>query len=92
MDAFGVDLRDLPSYVQEKAAAAIRRVTGGEATDPPMKRMVFDRNCLTLPLTHDYRLLIVQDDDGCHPVAAVGHEEFDSMAKNASKKGWKKRA
>lgn len=41
-----------------------------------------------MALTDDYRLLLVQEETCLRPVAVVGHEQYDAMAKNAAIKGW----
>ena len=60
----------------------------GQPLDVPARRMAFDRTRLSMPLTDDYRLLLVQEAKRLRPVAVVGHERYDAMAKNAAIKGW----
>jgi hypothetical protein len=86
--ACGIDLRGLPGYVQDKAATVIDTLAKGQPLDVPARRMAFDRTRLSMPLTDDYRLLLVQEAKCLRPVAVVGHERYDAMAKNAAIKGW----
>ena len=84
----GIDLADLPRYVQDKATDTIRSVASGDIPITDMRRAPFDRSRLSIALTHDYRLLLVQEECGFRPVNVVSHEHYNAMLKNAAIKGW----
>lgn len=53
------------------------------------QRMEFDRRCISVRLSEDYRLLLREEKEGAlRLVGVVSHEEYNARIRNAALKGW----
>ncbi len=74
-----IDLRSLPTRkLVEKARTIIQAVANGEAYQHfGGKRLNYDRNMISIPINHDYRLLYYHAENGIELQRLMNHEEYN---------------
>ncbi len=74
-----IDLSILPNRrLVEKARQIIADINAGTPyTAFKGKRMNFDRNIISVPLNHDFRLLYQQTDTGLTLTSVMSHEDYN---------------
>jgi len=80
----------LPDSIVHRAIELLRDLREGKSfAQLGVKRMEFDRNCLSANLGKDYRLLLKQNEEGnLYPVRIVSHEAYNAPIRNTARKGW----
>ena len=84
-NACGAPLNGIPDHIVQKALRVLQSLQ--EGAEVAIRRMEFDRRCVSVNLTRDYRLLL-RDEGGLRPARVVTHEEYNAMIRNAALKGW----
>ncbi len=84
-----IDLTGLPNRsLVEKARLIIAGIeSGAPYTQYKGKRMNFDRNVISIPLNHDFRLLYQQTNVGLVLTSLMSHEEYNVTKPGATKLG-----
>ena len=74
-----IDLSILPNRrLVEKARQIIAEIAAGASyMNFKGKRMNFDRNIISVPLNHDFRLLYQQTDTGLVLTSVMSHEDYN---------------
>ena len=88
---WGLATDDLPRHVIRKTTDVLRSLRDeADLARFDAERMRFDRDCISIRLSRDYRLLLRLDgEQGIRPVKVVPHEEYNALIRNAALKGWR---
>lgn len=86
---WGIALDGMPDNVVRKASETLSALrSGASIAQFDSQRMEFDRYRISIRLTLDYRLLLVEESGRIRARKVVPHEEYNAMIRHAAIKGW----
>ncbi len=83
-----IDLRGLPKHIVLKARRVLTELEQGTSYHQfHGKRLRYDRQTISIPLSNDYRLLCHEEESKLIPKIVMSHEEYNVKKPGASKLG-----